>query len=443
MDRAVLFGLLSKIWGLAAGLISLLIIATFFTPEIQGYYYTFFTLLALQTFVELGLGIVIQQFASHEWAKLSFNNEGKIVGDLNALSRLSSIAKVGVKWFAIGGVSLSFGLSIGGYVFFSTSPDLHVNWVAPWFALCLLTGITILLQPVWSLLEGCNQVRELYTFRFAQGIIANIVAWSAIMLGAQLWTVTISSLSGLICAVYFLNKYYTSFLKTLLFSEHDGQIVKWTTDLLPMQWRIALSWISGYICFSLFTPVLFKFHGPVVAGQMGMTWSLVHVIGSIAGSWLAPRVPQMAMYAAERRYKELDHLFWRVTKMVVFVAAFVALAIMIFVLFINWSDMAIAKRLSSRVFPPLTVMLFLFAQILQVSSTPFSSYMRAHKQEPLMLLSVISAVMIGASTVILGKYFSGAGVAFGYLIAHVIIIPMVFLIWHKRRKFWIAAANEL
>src|SRR6266850_5266887 len=94
IDRAVFFGLLSRIWGLAAGGVTAILIATYFSPELQGYFYTFTTILALQVFAELGLGTVAVQFASHEWSKLSLDKSGHIVGDKDALSRLISIARV-------------------------------------------------------------------------------------------------------------------------------------------------------------------------------------------------------------------------------------------------------------------------------------------------------------------------------------------------------------
>ena len=38
-----------------------------------------------------------------------------------------------------------------------------------------------------------------------------------------------------------------------------------------MQWKIAISWTSGYLAFQLFTPLLFRYQNATVAGQMGMT----------------------------------------------------------------------------------------------------------------------------------------------------------------------------
>ena len=81
IDQAVFYALLARGWRVVGGVISLLLIAKFLTPEIQGYYYTFQSLIALQVFVELGLVVVVVSVTSHEWAKLQLDEEGGIAGD--------------------------------------------------------------------------------------------------------------------------------------------------------------------------------------------------------------------------------------------------------------------------------------------------------------------------------------------------------------------------
>ena len=76
IDRPVFFGLLTKIWAVGAGLVTAFLIVKHFSPAVQGYYYTFASLLALQVFVELGLGTVLVQFAAHEWSRLSLTSTG-------------------------------------------------------------------------------------------------------------------------------------------------------------------------------------------------------------------------------------------------------------------------------------------------------------------------------------------------------------------------------
>ena len=434
IDRAVFFGILTKIWQTCSGPVTAILIATRFTPELQGYYYTFASLLALQVFVQLGLGTVAIQFASHEWSKLSINKIGQIIGDKDALSRLVSLSGIVLKWYTVSGMIVVFGLGLGGCYFFSAKPDLAIgiDWAAPWLALCLFTGITICLVPIWSLLEGCNQVANVYMYRFIEGAAKSIPSWLAIQLGAKLWTPAISSMVGIICAIIFLRLRYWKFLKTLLLSRPDGPQIEWRAEMLPMQWRIAVSWFSGYFVFSMFTPVLFQYHGAIVAGQMGMTWSLISVLSSISSAWVSPKAPYFGILIAQKKYEQLDKLFWRLVLIVATVVSLGALSI--------WSLAFILYKMQfhliTRILPPLPTGLFLLATVILAIAVPFSIYLRAHKREPMMVLSVASAILVCLSNLIFGKYFGATGMAVGYLGANGIIIPLVIYTWFVCRKNW-------
>lgn len=432
VDRAVFFGVLSKMWGIVAGPVTAILIVLKFSPELQGYYYTFVTLLALQVFVELGLGTVIIQFASHEWSKLNLDKYGNIIGDSEALSKLVSLARMFLKWYIVGGVIVAFGLGLGGYIFFSKSPNPNINWMYPWLTLCLLTGVNICLVPMWSLLEGCNQVAKLYAYRFFQSLFSNSSIWIAILLGAKLWTASLSCIAILVCAAVFIRYKYWVFFKTLLFLKPINSRIEWHKDIFPMQWRIAISWVSGYFVFSLFTPVLFKFHGPVIAGQMGITWSLVGIITTISGAWLAPKVPKFGMFIAVKSYNKLDQLFSKITKIILVVSVSIGFLIWFFVFLLYSSN----NKFAERFLPPLPTGIFLLAQIIIAVSLPASSYLRAHKKEPLLFLSVMSGLLIGISTCILGKYYSAIGMAIGYLLINIIIIPFVFVVWYYCKINW-------
>ena len=52
--------------------------------------------------------------------------------------------------------------------------------------------------------------------------------------------------------------------------------------------------------FFVFVPVLFKYHGPLLAGQMGMTWSLVVILGLVSSSWLSPKAPVFGILIAKK-----------------------------------------------------------------------------------------------------------------------------------------------
>ena len=434
VDKAVFFGILTRIWQTCAGPVTAILIANRFSLELQGFYYTFWSLLALQVFVQLGLATVIVPFASHEWSKLEINKNGQVVGDKDALSRLVSIANIASKWYVAGSIIVTFGLGFGGYYFFSINPDLvkDVEWTMPWLSLSLLTGITICIVPVWSLLEGCNQVTNVYMYRFIEGIVRSIPIWIAILSGAKLWAPAISTMACLIWTVLFLRKRYWGFIKSLFFSRPTGPQIQWRTEMLPMQWRVAVSWISGYFMFSLFVPVLFQYHGPIVAGQMGMTWAIVSSLLSVFSVWVAPKFPYFGILIAEKKYEKLDRLFWRLVN-IVGVGSIISA-------FLIWYAVFILHKMQfdwiNRILPPLPTGLFLVATIIMSISVPFSNYLRAHKKEPIMIISVVSAILITTSNLTLGKYFSATGMAVGYLAVNLFVVPFIFLVWFRCRKKW-------
>ncbi len=101
VSRAVVFSVLLKLWQGCAGLLGLFLISTYFAPEVQGFYYTFASLVALQSFVELGLYLVISNVASHEWSQLSLSKDGGIEGNPQALARLVSLGRFVFNWYAV------------------------------------------------------------------------------------------------------------------------------------------------------------------------------------------------------------------------------------------------------------------------------------------------------------------------------------------------------
>src|SRR2546425_217641 len=128
VDRPVVYGLGGRIWSFLSAPVTVVLITSRFTRELQGYYYTFNSLLGLQVFVELGLNVVITQFASHEWSKLGWDPNGGLSGDPVALNRLVSLGRVAMRWFAIGATIVAVGLGGGGYLFLSQTPAHGITW---------------------------------------------------------------------------------------------------------------------------------------------------------------------------------------------------------------------------------------------------------------------------------------------------------------------------
>jgi hypothetical protein len=432
IDRAAGFAIAGKIWTLGAGLLTTLLIAAFFPPDVQGYYYTFNAVLAALAIAEAGLGTVIVFYASHEWAKLALDEHGRVTGDPDAASRLTSLARFACRWYLVGSAVVTVAMVAWGMLFFGTAGDPGFPWRAPWVALCMVAGLNFCLVPVLSLLEGCNQVVQVYAYRLLQYVACSVAGWIGIYLGADLWVAAIIGAAGLVIMTAAVARGYGRFVNAVVLSRPKGARMNWRAEILPMQWRIAVSWVAGYLTFSLFAPVLFHYHGPVVAGRMGMTWAFVGALMSVASAWILPKAPTFGVLIAQRRYADLDRLFRRLTASVLLVVGAGAVAIWIAVFLLDRAHHPLAARLLS----PSTTAYLLLGTFIVCASLPFSVYLRAHKKEPLMAVSVAGGVLTAIAVVVLGKRYSADGVAIGYLAVSAIVTPFVALIWRRRRLEW-------
>jgi hypothetical protein len=430
LDRAIVFGILSRSWPVAAAPVTMLLIASRFSPEIQGYYYTFNSLLALQVFVELGFGQVVMQFMSHEWSRLSLGKDRCIIGDSNTLSRAGSLARLAVKWYAVAGGIAALGLASLGYLFFLHGKEL-LHWQSPWLFLCALTGFRMILTAFWSLLEGSNQMPDVYGYRLTEAVLTSASAWIAISLGAGLWTAGIAALVAAAWAVTFLVWRYRQFFRSLL-AARDGGHISWKTELWQLQWRIALSWLSGYFVFSFFVPVVFHYHGAAEAGRLGMTWNLTSALSSICATWVAVRAPQFGILVERKQYVQMDRLFWRLILSSGAAGAAGTLSIWVAVYALN----AGGHPLASRLLGPAPTAIFLAAFYTIILTYPFSAYLRAHKKEPLLWTSVLGGAAIAVTTWFTARYSSVTSVAWGYLAVNAVILPVIAATWARCRSAW-------
>jgi O-antigen/teichoic acid export membrane protein len=419
LDKALVWGLSSKILTAISGPITAALIGYYFSPELQGYHYTFLSLTALQIFAELGLTSVVISFASHEWAHLKLDPKIGIGGDAKALSRLSSLTIFSSRWFAIAASLLVLLLIVAGLAFLSRTPTSNtiISWRGPWIALCVATGMNVMLVPAWAILQGCGQIQSFYFCRVVEIPLRTIVMWIAVVMNAGLWAAVIASFASLLWVVYFLWSRYRLFFLSLLHVRTGDQIT-WTLEILPLQWRIALSWMSGYFMFSLFTPVFFHFQGPALAGQMGMTWALLTGISGLAGTWIQVKIPDFGTLVARKEYHSLDRLVRKagiISALVMFVGVAVFYGLLILL-------SRYAPALRQKLLPTTPILFFMIAEVLRQISIAQSSYLRAFKQEPFLALSLALGLSVGGAVVVCAKYFSVEAVSLCYLVAIVVSI---------------------
>jgi hypothetical protein len=163
-----------------------------------------------------------------------------------------------------------------------------------------------------------------------------------------------------------------------------------------------------------------------------MTVAAATAISSAAFAVMATKVPRLAILAAGRDYPAMDALFRRATVSSVLVSAAGAALFLSLLAFARRLDL----ELASRFLPTLETSLFLAALVLQQVRFAMGSYLRAHKAEPFVLLSVVEGLAAVPLLTVLGRDFGALGIILGFLALTTVTLFPAFRIFTSFRRTW-------
>jgi O-antigen/teichoic acid export membrane protein len=429
IDKAIFYTILGVGWSSIAGVLGIFFIVNYLTLEQQGYWYTFLSLGALATFAELGFTTIITQFISHEYAHLSEEN-GKLSGDISRIDRAISLIKFSFKFYLLITTLAFIVLSVVGIIFLTdtgTSLPLLLAWVAYSF-----TGAFLLLVSLLgAVLKGFNHVSKVQKIITFASFASTIATWAALMSGLSLWALAIGGIVNIIFSVVL-------FLQTsrALWSQVYSTKVKgsynWLKETLPLQWRYAISWASGYFIFQFIVPVTMIYAGADVAGKLGLSLVVARAVQYLANSWGMTKVPQFNMLVAQKERSNLDNLLMTIQKqsLLAFTLGSVAVILILIYVFpvINWN---------TRVLPIYEIIIVLIAEGANLIVFNWAYYLRSHKEEPYMRISAISALTIGVGVWFTMYLYASTLIALSTYC--VIVLAMLIPAWRifvqKRREY--------
>ena len=440
MDGAIAYSSAARVFQAFAGVISIFFIATFLTGEEQCFYYTFGSILAIQVFFELGFTGIMTQYVAHEVVHLKLNDDSRYDGEDKYRSRLSYLVKFCIKWYTVVAVLFLIIVVIVGFVYFYKFDKTGglVIWQGPWLLLTFSTSIKLFQSPFTAIFNGLGKVREMNEVTFYQQLIIPTTQWVLFACGVKLYVVGVSSFLGVVVWCFYV--WRTGLWRILygLIKEKVTETVSYMKEIFPYQWKIALSWISGYFIFQLFNPVLFATEGAVVAGQMGMTLSVLNAVQSFSMSWQNTKIPKYSGLIELHEYKELDLLFNRTVKQM-FAVCFCLLAGMFLTIFIlRLTKLTIGGSVLGERFldyiPMLLMMIPLLANMFVFS---WATYLRCHKQEPFLVNSIVMGILCCGSTLLFGRLWGVYGITVGYCCLTVLIsLPWSYKIFVSKKKEW-------
>jgi len=366
-------------------------------------------------------------------AMIEILDDFTICGDAICSSRLAHLLHLCIKWFSIIGFILFLMLLLIGFYFFGHfNNHSEVNWHGPWIILSITTCGFFLIDPILAFLEGLGKVIEVAQYRMYQQFTYMVLVVMFLLAGLNLYAPALAAIISFF--VVFVNLLLSKHKKLLLVIW--GKAAEWKInyrkEIFPYQWKIALSWISGYFIYELFNPVIFATDGAVTAGQMGMTLAALSGIASLAGSWINTKIPSFSGYIAREQYSELDSKFNKAYYQSLFITVLGLAVLFTIVVTLQFKNIELGKRFLPIV--PLAC-LIVIAFINQVNYS-LTAYLRCHKEEPLLVQSIVIGALSCLSTFVLGHLYGVTGITAGYLALVSIGLPWTYFVFKIKKKEW-------
>ncbi len=427
IDKHIAYSLFLRLWSIIAGAIVVILIPHSLTKAEQGFYFTFSSLLSAQVFFELGLNTVLVQIIGHEMAYLNFSDNNTLMGDKKHLARAQSLFKMVKKIYVMMSIIFFIFATVAGIIFFKDSKNNSVfDWIYIWPILSFLSSVNLYLSPFLSMLEGMGLVSRVSKLRLVQSVIGYVFLVSSLgIFRCGLKSMVAIPFFGAVISSVWIFKNYRELFFGFKLTIHNQ--ISWIQEIFPFQWKIAVSWLSGYFIFQIFNPVIFKKFGAESAGEIGLALTIFSTIGSLSYSWFNAKVPSMVQLIALNDTLNLKKLFWSVftrsaTLNLLSCAAFVSM-----VQISRYYHFSIADRIAEL---PILILLSIvsFGNHFIFSA---ASFMRAHKVEPMLYNSVVVAILCIFGIYILSEY-SVLMIILGYAVVTIFVsLPWTIYLFQK------------
>ena len=435
LDRAVLYILVLRLWQLLAGPVTVLLIVRYFSPEMQGFYYAFGSLLAFQTLFDLNVTVVLLVGAGREWIALDLDSHGRVTGESTAAEQLASLARFGTVWYR-GAAALCL-LFVGGAGFLIfRQQGLGASDQLAWGVTILAASLILTLLPRMAILQGCHQILAVNRNLALQSICGSLVVWTCLVVGLGLWAVPCAWLVRLGWDVWLVHGRFGPLFASL--RHRTAHAINWKADLWPLQWRLAVQSIASAVATASFVLSLFIMHSEAAAGRIGMTFSVLHMLlwGGLA--WLQTRVPKLSGLAKHEERGQYDRLFIRITLLTTAAVLSGALAGWFVILGLDYFDIHVGEvRLADRFVSPISFALMAIAIIAQHIINCLTTYSRTRQREAFVLPNVILNGGLTAGIWLAAGPYGEFGVALVAATALVVGgLPIWLMIWRRERRTW-------
>ena len=151
-----------------------------------------------------------------------------------------------------------------------------------------------------------------------------------------------------------------------------------------MSFKIGVSWGSVYFISNGIVPILFKYINPVVAGQFGLSWSLLSVFSTVSKQFIIVIRPKLGELVSKKMWNNYYVLFRN--NFIKAIGSFFILSCLSILFVITFKNFQLVERLLSLNNYIILAVLFLSSNIIGY----FTHFFRAQFKEPFYISYVLS-----------------------------------------------------
>jgi hypothetical protein len=244
-----------------SGLIVLFIVTNLFEIKEQGQYYLILSLVALQSFVDLGIIPVMSNVILRDWTE--YKNTVSDHLQSNKISKIRGYFYFFLKWYSI----LSFIL-----LFISVIFSLNFREDSQLFNLLIsisfIVVLNFFLNLFWLFLEGIGDFYNLYLFRTIQLLFSTGCLFFFITCDFGIHSLLFFYSSLFFSSVIFIFFKWRTF-KFLIFGERI--IFQYFKEIFPFHFNVFIQSLFGYFTWQALIPLFYDKTGALFSGKLGVT----------------------------------------------------------------------------------------------------------------------------------------------------------------------------
>lgn len=404
----------SRLLPMVLGLLASLLCTMYLSEGEQGVFFLLLSFVAAQTIFEGGMYYQLQQ-------KLAL-----LIEEHGHLEILAGDSQIAAFWYK----SVSFLVFMACLYFLlmyaaanhllDTAADVAFVDLALFLA---IISVRFTVSGVEAMLEGAGHRGYVVKTRILTSTINGSILCIALVNAGGLASLIFSygiSLGAAIL-VHSVNHGATLLRLVAQGTQHHDRFL-WRKVMFPVQMRLSVSWIFGYMTHQSLVPIIFYLAGPVSAGQFGFLMSIVNAVKNLSATFIAKESPVFGTFIGRHQYTKLR----AVLKSVIIKTMFL-LTILIIGCFIGlWLLSFFNSEIYSRIPDLIAVAIMLLAVYVMQLNLILASFVRAHNEEPFTGIAVVGGIVM-ASSIGLASYLSGSDIAIASAILVVWIVLGIYL----------------